>query len=214
MKPAPSSSVLLNPLSIPTDCWKSVSLDFMFGMPPVHKGRTVLVVFSDRLSKTVRLAPCTTKILGKAADFFFLDHVYRLHEKPESIVSDRDPRFTSGFWRDVFELLGIKLHISTADHPQTDVQTERANRVVADVLRTIATLMEWINTCRSWISLLITVFTPVRLKHHFMSTDCVIFGRQSPLCVSRVLVGEGTFLRSEKMRKSMILRQCYGGNSL
>ena len=62
---------------------------------------------------------------------------------PESIVSDRDPRFTSGFWRHVFELLGSKLHMSTADHPQTDGRTERANRVVADVLRTTATPKEW-----------------------------------------------------------------------
>ena len=43
----------------------------------------------------------------------------------------------------MFELLGSKLHMSTADHPQTDGQTERANRVVADVLRTIATPKEW-----------------------------------------------------------------------
>lgn len=64
---------------------------------------------------------------------------------PESIVSDRDPRFTSGFWRHVFELLGSKLHMSAAYHPQTDGQTERVNRVVADVLRTIATLKEWSN---------------------------------------------------------------------
>ena len=62
---------------------------------------------------------------------------------PESIVSDRDPRFTSGFWRHVLELLGSKLHMSTADHPQTNGQLERANPVVADVLRTITTPKEW-----------------------------------------------------------------------
>ncbi|CAI5722198.1 unnamed protein product [Peronospora effusa] len=91
----------------------------------------------------VHLAPCGTKISGKEAALLFLDHVYRLHGMPESIVSDRDPRFTSSFWRHVFELLSSKLHMSTADHPQTDVQTERANRVVADVLRTVATPKEW-----------------------------------------------------------------------
>ena len=143
IKPAPSNSAPLKPLPIPTECWKSVSLDFMFGLPPDHKGRTGLVVFVDRLSKMVHLAPCSTKISGKEAALLFLDHVYRLHGMPESIVSDRDPRFTSGFWRHVFELLGSKLHMSTADHPQTDGQTERANRVVADVLRTIATPKEW-----------------------------------------------------------------------
>ena len=56
-----------------------------------------------------------------------------------SIVSDRDPRLTSGFWRHVFELVGRKLHMSTVDDPQTIGQTERATRVVADVLRTVVT---------------------------------------------------------------------------
>ncbi|CAI5721008.1 unnamed protein product [Peronospora farinosa] len=63
---------------------------------------------------------------------------------PESIVSDRDSLFTSGFWRHVLELLGSKLHMSTADHPQTDGQTECAYRVVVDVLRTVETPQEWI----------------------------------------------------------------------
>ena len=115
----------------------------MFGMQPDYKGRTGLVVFVDRLSKMMHLAPYKTSITGKEAELLFLDHVYRLHGMPESIVSDRDPRFTSGFWRHVFELLGSKLHMSTADHPQTDGQTERANRVVVDVLRTVATPKEW-----------------------------------------------------------------------
>ena len=85
----------------------------------------------------MHLAPCSTKISGKEADFLFLDH--RLHGMPKSIVLDGDPRFTSDFWRHVFDLLGNKLHMSTTDHTQTDGQTERTNRVVADVLRTIAT---------------------------------------------------------------------------
>ncbi|CAI5716747.1 unnamed protein product [Peronospora effusa] len=84
-----------------------------------------------------------TKISGKEAGLSYLDHVYRLHRMLESIVSDRDPRFTSSFWRHVFEPMRSKLHMSTADHPQTDGQTERANRVVADVLRTVATPKEW-----------------------------------------------------------------------
>ena len=83
----------------------------------------------------VQLAPCSTKMIGKEAALLFLDHVDRLHGMTESIVSDRDPRFTSGFWRHVFELLGSKLHMSTFDHHQADGQTGRANQVVADVLR-------------------------------------------------------------------------------
>ncbi len=61
--------------------------------------------------------------------------VYRLHDIPAEIVSDRDPCFTGASWKDLQRLLGTKLCMSTAYHPQTDGQTERANRVVEEVLR-------------------------------------------------------------------------------
>ena len=96
VKHAPSSSAPLKPLPIPMDGWESVSLNFMFGIPPDRKGRADLVVFVDRLSEMMDLAPCSTKISDKEAAFLFLDHVYRPHGIPKSIVSDRDPRFTSG----------------------------------------------------------------------------------------------------------------------
>ena len=125
------------------DGWKSVSLNFMFGIPPDRKGRADLVVFVDRLRKMVHLTPCSTNIPGKESACLFLDHVYRLHGMRESIVLDRDPRFTSWFWRHVFELLNSKVLMSTTKHPQIDGQSERVNSVVADILRTIATPKEW-----------------------------------------------------------------------
>ncbi|GMF60237.1 unnamed protein product [Phytophthora fragariaefolia] len=57
---------------------------------------------------------------------------------PIDIVSDRDPRFTARFWQEVFTLLGAQLSMSTADHPQTDGQTERVNRVLVDALKSYA----------------------------------------------------------------------------
>ena len=122
LNPAPSSTTPLKPLPIPTDRWKSVSLNFMIGMPPDHTGMTGLVCFVDRLSKVVHLAPCSTKVTGKEEAFLFLDHMNRLQRISESIVSDRDPRFMSGFWRHVFELLGSKLYTPTADHPQNNAR--------------------------------------------------------------------------------------------
>lgn len=57
---------------------------------------------------------------------------------PDNLVSDRDPRFTASFWRETFHFLGIKLSMSTPDHPQSDGQTERVNRVLEDILRSYA----------------------------------------------------------------------------
>ncbi|POM80717.1 Pol protein [Phytophthora palmivora] len=125
VKPSGHGSAPLQNLPVPADCWKSMSLDFVFGLPADDKGNTGILVFVCRLSKMVHLAPiaCFAKT--------------RYHGLPESIVSDRDPRFTGAFWDTLFQLLGTKLTMSTADHPQTDDQMEHVNRVLQDALRSI-----------------------------------------------------------------------------
>ena len=65
----------------------------------------------------------------------FLQHVVRPHGLPYTLVSDRDPVFTSHFWRRLLELCSIRANRSTAFHPQTDGQTERLNSVLEQYLR-------------------------------------------------------------------------------
>uniref|UniRef100_H3G5J7 Integrase catalytic domain-containing protein n=1 Tax=Phytophthora ramorum TaxID=164328 RepID=H3G5J7_PHYRM len=104
---------------------QSISMDFVFGLPQDNKRRTGIVVFVDRFSKMVHLAAVPAEVTAKQTACLFVDMVFR-HQL--DIVSDRDPRFTARFWQEVFTLLGTQLSMSTADHPQTDGQTERANR--------------------------------------------------------------------------------------
>lgn len=139
VSPEPSSQAPPRPLPITSDAWKSVSMDFVFGLPRDAHSRTGVVVFVDRVGKMVHLAPVVATITAEETAAIFLDVVFRLHGLPESIVSDRDPRFTSAFWMKLFELLGFRLLMSTAAHTETDGQTERANRVLEDVLRSYAT---------------------------------------------------------------------------
>ena len=108
-------------------------MDFVFGLPKDSYGNTGIVVFVDRLSKMAHLAAVPESIDGESTAQLFIDRVFRQHDLPVAIVSDRDPRFTSQFWKSIFLVLGTRLDMSTADHPQTDGQTERVNRVVEDI---------------------------------------------------------------------------------
>jgi hypothetical protein len=129
---------LLQPLEIPDERWETVTLDLITNLPPTPRGNNTVVVFVDKLSKMVHA--CATSAKDKSSDAaniarLFFDHVVRLHGVPKRIVSDRDTRFTSTFWQELWRLLGTKLAMSTAFHPQTDGQTERMNRVIEDYIR-------------------------------------------------------------------------------
>ena len=65
----------------------------------------------------------------------YVNEIVRLHGIPLSIVSDRDPRFKSRFWKELQSTLGTRLNFSTAFHPQTDGQSERVIQVLEDMLR-------------------------------------------------------------------------------
>lgn len=125
----------LQPLPVPANPWDSVSMDFVVALPKTEGGYDAVLVFVDRLTKMSHLAPTTTTCTAEQAARLFFDNVVRLHGVPKDIVSDRDCKFTSKFWGALSELLGIKLHMSTAYHPQTDGQTERMNRTLGDMLR-------------------------------------------------------------------------------
>jgi transposase InsO family protein len=114
---------------------RNMPLDFIFGIPRDDETRTGVLVFVDRFSKMLHLAPVAAEVTADDSAELFLALVFRHHGLPESIVSDRDPRFTSAFWTRLFQLLGMRLLMSTAAHPETDGQTERVNRVLEDVLR-------------------------------------------------------------------------------
>ena len=126
---------LLQPLQVPTRRWSSVSMDFITGLPITRSGHDAIVVFVDRLSKMARFAPTTTTVTAEGTAKLFFENVYRSHGLPSEIVSDRDPRFTSAFMRDLCKRMRTKQAMSTAYHPQTDGQTERMNRILEDYLR-------------------------------------------------------------------------------
>ena len=126
---------LLMPLPIPDRPWQSVSMDFVGVLPKTKTGYDMLLVFVCRLTKMIHLVPCASTAKAPDIAALFIAHIYRLHGLPSQLVSDRDPKFTSEFWQTLFKTLGSQLSMSTSNHPQTDGQTERANRTVEEMLR-------------------------------------------------------------------------------
>ncbi|KAJ9514787.1 hypothetical protein QJQ45_028458, partial [Haematococcus lacustris] len=126
---------LLQPLPIPSRNWQQVSMDFIGPLPATPRGHTMIFTIVDKLSKMIHLIPTTTTATAQDTARLFFDHIFKHHGLPEAIISDRDPKFTSDFWTSLFHLTGTRLLLSSAYHPQTDGQTERANRTVEDMLR-------------------------------------------------------------------------------
>uniref|UniRef100_A0A670IJD3 Gypsy retrotransposon integrase-like protein 1 n=1 Tax=Podarcis muralis TaxID=64176 RepID=A0A670IJD3_PODMU len=125
---------LLQPLPVPPRPWHTVSLDFVVDLPS-SRGCTCLLVFSDHFTKMVHCVPCPSVPTAKETAQLYLQHVFRLHGLPERVVSDRGVQFTSRFWRALHQTLGTEVCLSSAYHPQTDGQTERANAVLEQYLR-------------------------------------------------------------------------------
>lgn len=126
---------LLQPLQIPERPWESISMDFISQLPKTPRGSDSITVFVDRLTKMVHLVAGKTTDDASTVARQFLNSVFRQHGLPSEIISDRGSVFTSRFWKSFMGLLDTRVATSTAFHPQTDGQTERANRTVEQMLR-------------------------------------------------------------------------------
>lgn len=128
---------LLHPNSIPEQRWKDIALDFITGLPKSENYDAILTVV-DRLSKERHYIPCTAEEEGTSAEetaWLLITWVFRLHGLPDTVISDRGPQFVSTVWKALCTRLKIDTRLSTAFHPETDGQTERANQDVERHLR-------------------------------------------------------------------------------
>ncbi|KAJ9534690.1 hypothetical protein QJQ45_013074 [Haematococcus lacustris] len=126
----------LQPLCIPGKRWEHVSMDMIVKLPASGEEKyDSILAFVDRLSKMVHLVPTHESINSEKFARLFKNNVIRLHGKPVSVLSDRGAIFNSENWREICRLLGVRIAMSSAYHPQSDGQTERMNRVVEEMLR-------------------------------------------------------------------------------
>jgi transposase InsO family protein len=139
---------LLHSLPVPTRPWESIGMDFIGPFPEVD-GKNYLWVVICRLTGQVHLVPIHTSMTATHLSDVYVQEIVRLHGLPDSLVSDRDPKFTSRWWKEVHRLLGAKLLMSTSFHPQTDGATERANRNIGQIFRAAIRpdQRDWVKRC-------------------------------------------------------------------
>ena len=136
---------LLQPLPVPSNVWSDIAMDFIEGFPKVG-GKSVILTVVDRFSKYGHFIPLSHPYTASSVARAFFDNIVKLHGLPCSIVSDRDPVFTSTFWSELFKLSGCKLLLSSAFHQRMNGQSEATNKIIAMYLRCLAC-----DRPRSWL---------------------------------------------------------------
>uniref|UniRef100_H3GL48 Reverse transcriptase n=1 Tax=Phytophthora ramorum TaxID=164328 RepID=H3GL48_PHYRM len=124
----------LQPIPLPAACWEVVSTDFITHLP-VSDGFDAIMVVVDKLSKRPVYIPTHTTATAEDTAKLFFNNVIRYYGIPSTIISDRDPKFTSRFWTALVNLMMIKAAMTSAHRAQADGQTERQNRTLEDSLR-------------------------------------------------------------------------------
>ena len=114
---------LLQPFLVLEWKWEVISMDFITGLPMTWRQNDSIMVVVDKLTKEAHFI--LVKSTHKTNDIakIFMKEIFKLHGLPKAIVSDRDVKFTSNFWKGLFAYLDTKLNFSTAYHPQIDGQT-------------------------------------------------------------------------------------------
>jgi hypothetical protein len=125
---------LLQPLPIPEWKWEVVTMDFITRLPRKNKQHDSIMVVVDNLTKVAHFIPLkTTHKVANVANIYMRE-VSRLHGIPKKIVSERDLKFSSKFWRGLFKGFRMNLNFNTYYHPESDGKTKRVNQVIEDML--------------------------------------------------------------------------------
>ena len=168
---------LLLPLPIPQGVWTDVALDFVEALPRV-RGKSVILTVVDRFSKYCHFIPLAHPYSAESVAQAFFAEIVRLHGVPQSLVSDRDVVFTSKFWKEIMRLMGTSLHMTSAFHPQSDGQSESANRVIIMYLRCLTSdrPRQWLQ----WLPWAEYVFNTAYQSSLRDTPFKIVYGREPP----------------------------------
>ena len=125
---------LLQPLSIPSQHWEEVLIDFITCLPK-SEGKSFIMVVVDRLTKYAHFCALSHPFKASTVSTAFMETIQKLHGNPKIIVSDKDPIFTGNFWTKLFSCLSTQLTHSSSYHIQSDGQTKIVYKFLEVYLR-------------------------------------------------------------------------------
>nr|GEW49216.1 putative reverse transcriptase domain-containing protein [Tanacetum cinerariifolium] len=193
------SGLLVQP-KIPKWKWDNITMDFVTKLPKSSQGNDTIWVIVDRLTKSAIFTPIReTDPMSKLARIYLKEVITR-HGIPVSIISYRDPRFASNFWRSLQNTLGTRLDMSIAYHPKTDGQSERTIQTLKDMLRACA-----IDFRKGWVNHFPLVEFLYSNSYHAsikVAPFEALYGRKcrSPVCWTEV--GEAQILDPELIQET------------
>jgi len=195
-----SPSGLLQGLPLPEWKWDMVTMDFVTGLPRTASKQDAIWVIVDRLTKSAHFLAVNKKDTADRLAQKYMDEIVRRHGVPVSIVSDRDSKFTSLFWKAFQKALGTKVHLSKAYHPQTDGQFERTIQTLEDMLR--ACMLDWGGRWEKYLPLVEFAYNNSYHSSIGMPPFEALYGRpcRTPLCWTEV--GERQDIKPEIIQES------------
>ena len=161
-------------------------MDFVTSLPRTQRQHDAIWVIVDQLTKSAHFLPINVEDSLEKLSQLYVDEIMRLHGVPVSIVSDRDPRFTSRFWPSLQTALGTRLHFSTTFHPQMDGQSERTIQTLEDILR--ACVMEFRESWDTHLALMKFAYNNSYQANIDMAPFEALYGRKcrTPVCWDEV----------------------------
>ena len=159
-KPARHPRSILQPHDVPEGPWQTIRVDLITGLPRIGKYDTI-VVYIDHYSKQVHILPTTTEVDAEGIADIHYREIFRLHGIPTKIVFDKGPQFAARLMKALYQKLGITHALTTAYHPQSNGQTERANQKVERHLRLFTSSRQ-----DDWVSYLLTAEFVLNSRMH------------------------------------------------
>ncbi|GJU66838.1 reverse transcriptase domain-containing protein [Tanacetum coccineum] len=180
--------------------WEGIAMDFVTKLPRTSSVHDTIWVIVDRLTKSAHFLPMHEDYKMDRLVRLYLNEIVVGHGVPISIISDRDSRFTSRLWQSMQEVLGTRLDMSTAYHPQTDGQSERTIQTLEDMLRACV-----LDFGGSWDVHFLSVEFSYNNNYH-SSVRCAsfkaLYGRKCRSLIMWTEVGEGQLIRPELVQET------------